>query len=343
PLRYGTSRPGFLADPPVTMTAADFEPPRPLIPGSRLESRATYPRFLSNPPAPLHFIYRQGGSGSGDTYLQRYDAATHTWRRLGATGLFSRRGTYPAWGNSTSRNAYLNDVLLDPDGRLHATWCYRETSRTWASNHDLHYAYTDDGGGTWRNNAGERIADLPQRDSIELADPGIVVRPIPVFSWLMNQTAMALDADNQPHVVTFHLAEPERPKGRLAHNPPPEIGAKLRLFHYWRTKDGQWHGSGPVTPLATRPGIIFDRSGDLIVYYAKAGRVRVHMALRADDWQRWEHADIAVPDVRLLRVSKPDLGRMRRDGVLSMAGITSEEGGRRGFVLLDFALAAPRE
>ena len=342
PLRYGTSRVGFLTEPPETMTASDFEAPRPLIPNSKLESRATYPRFLSNPPKPPHFIYRQGSSGAGDTYVQRHDAATHSWRRLGTTGLFSRRGTYAPWRNSKSRCAYLNDTLLDPKGRLHVTWCYRETGATWASNHDLHYACSDDGGATWLNNAGERIADLPSGDAIELADPGIVVRPIPVFSWLMNQTAMTLDADNQPHVVTYHLAQPERPVGKLVHNPPLGIAQKLRLFHYWRAPDGEWHSSGPVTPLRTRPGIVIDRSGNLVVYYASAGALRVHVALRADGWREWQHASIPVPGVRLLRASKPDLERMRRDGVLSMAGITDEGGGRRGFVLLDFAVPYAR-
>jgi len=30
-------------------------------------------------------------------------------------------------------------LLLDSEGRLHLTWCYRETKATWASNHDQHY------------------------------------------------------------------------------------------------------------------------------------------------------------------------------------------------------------
>lgn len=338
PLRYGTSRPGFITDPPATMTAADFEPPRPLIPDDKLESTATYPRFLSNPPNPLQFIYRQGSSGNGDTYVHRYDAETNTWTRLGTTGLFSRRGTYAPWENSKSRCAYLNDTLLDTKGRLHVTWCYRETGATWASNHDLHYAYSDDSGATWHNNAGQLVADLPNGDPIELADPGIVVQEIPVFSWLMNQCAMTLDADNQPHVVNFHIATPERPEGQLKHNPPPEIGSKLSLFHYWRTPDGKWHDSGPVVPLATRPGIVFDRDNNLVVYYAKGGKLVVHVALGKDGWQTWQHDTITVPGVALAEVSKPDLGRMHRDGILSFAGVTSEPEDKRGYVLLDFAL-----
>jgi hypothetical protein len=337
-LRYGTSRPGFVTNPPETIRADDFEPPRPLIPDNKLESTATYPRFLSNPPEALHFIYRQGGSGNGDNYVQRYDAKTHTWSRLGEIGLFSRRGTYAPWQNSTSRCAYLNDTLLDTKGRLHVTWCYRETGATWASNHDLHYAYSDDSGATWYNNTGQLIADLPNGDPIELADPGIVVKEIPVFSWLMNQCTMTLDADNQPHVVNFHLATPEKPKGKLEHSPPREIGAKLQLFHYWRTPDGKWHDSGPVTHLATRPGIVFDKAGNLVVYYANGGKLKVHVARKSSNWQDWEHATVDVPGINLRAASKPDLGRMKRDGVLSFAVTTNEDGGKRGFALVDFRL-----
>jgi hypothetical protein len=337
-LRYGTSRPGFITNPPETISADDFEPPRPLIPDNKLESTATYPRFLSNPPEALHFIYRQGGSGNGDNYVHRYDAATHTWKRIGEAGLFSRRGTYAPWQNSTSRCAYLNDTLLDTNGRLHVTWCYRETGATWASNHDLHYAYSDDSGATWRNNAGRLIADLPKGDSIELDDPGIVVKEIPVFSWLMNQCTMTLDADNQPHVVNFHLATPEKPKGKLEHSPPREISSKLQLFHYWRTPDGKWHDSGPVTHLTTRPGIVFDRAGNLIVYYAKNAKIQVHVALKATDWREWQHASIEIPGIDLRTASKPDLGRMKRDGILSFAVTTNEPEGKRGFALVDFKL-----
>ena len=50
----------------------------------------------------------------------------------------------------------------------------RGPSATWASNHDLHYAYSDDGGVSWCNNAGHTIADLRQGNLIELDDPGIV-------------------------------------------------------------------------------------------------------------------------------------------------------------------------
>jgi hypothetical protein len=45
------------------------------------------------------------------------------------------------------------------------------------SNHDLMYAYSDDRGRTWQNNAGQTIACSGQ-SPIRVDSPGIVVAPI---------------------------------------------------------------------------------------------------------------------------------------------------------------------
>lgn len=102
----------------------------------------------------------------------------------------------------------MHDLLFDHRGRLHVTWVYREAGQTWASKHDLHYAYSDDQGRRWKNNAGDVIADTRAGGQILLDTPGIVVREIPVYSWLMNQCAMTLDSANRPHVATYHMSDP---------------------------------------------------------------------------------------------------------------------------------------
>jgi len=189
-LRYARSRAGLLTDPPAELCAGDVEPAGPMLSDPALESRVTYPRFLNDRNGALFFTYRVGASGNGNNYLHRYDPSDGSWTRLGK--LFSSQGTYGPWEASKSRCAYLHDLLFDRRNRLHATWVYRETGASWASNHDLHYAYSDDRGMTWHNNAGNKIADLAKGDPIELDDPGIVVREIPVYSWLMNAGCMAL-------------------------------------------------------------------------------------------------------------------------------------------------------
>ena len=340
PLRYTRSKTGFLTHPPETLSAADFEPAQPLIPDDRLESTVTYPRFVHDHDGGLSFVYRQGSSGRGDTYTHRYDASTGTWTRTGTTGLFSRRGTYPPWNNSPSRNAYTNDILYDSRGRLHVSWTFREAGRTWASNHDLHYAYSDDGGITWRNNAGDQVADLPAGDPIELADPGLVVWGIPVYSWLMNQTTMVVDSHNRPHVITYKLPEPEKPE-KLEHSPPPKIGAKLSMFHYWRDEAGVWHENGPLVPLRRRPGVVVDSRDNLVVYHADAGGLAVHAAASADSWASWKTERLSVPDIRIVKIGKPDRGLAVSSQRLSFVAVTQTAKDKRGIAILDFAVEEP--
>ncbi len=338
PLRYTKTRAGFLTRPPQRMAPEDFEPAQPLIPRDKLESRVTYPRFLNDGRGGLYFIYRQGGSGNGDNYIHRYDAATGAWCRIGTTSLFSARGVFSDWQNSTSRNAYLNDVLFDANSRLHVTWTYRETGRTWASNHDLHYAYSDDGGATWKNNEHRPIADVTAGDPIELADPGVVVRSIPVYSWLMNQTTMVVDAENRPHVITYKLPSPRKPK-LLKHDPPGEIAAGLAMFHYWRDETGTWQGGQPIVPLRKRPGVVFDARGAMIVYHVDGGRLAVHRASADSRWRDWESAEIDVPGVKLVAAGKPDRRLAATRSIVSFAAVVEAEDGRRGFAILDFKVA----
>ncbi len=340
PLRYTRSRAGFLTSPPATLHVDDFEPAQPLMPDDELESRVTYPRFLNSGDGALFFIYRQGGSGNGDTYVHCYDSDAGTWTRMGTTPLFSRRGSYPAWEDSPTRNAYMNDILFDANGRLHVTWTYREASRTWASNHDVHYAYSDDGGITWHNNAGAQVADLKGGDPIELADPGLVVQSVPVYSWMMNQTTMVLDSSNQPHVITFKLPEPRVPEV-VKHSPPGEWGPDFSMYHYWRDDSGAWHDSGPIAAMSVRPGVIFDSRDTMIVYYRQAGRLRCHTARATSDWSDWTTDDLTIDEASVVSAGKPDRLRAVRDNVLSFAVATNEGDGARGFSIIDFDVPAP--
>ena len=47
----------------------------------------------------------------GDLYLHRYHPDDASWTRVGM--LFSMKGTYPPWQDSTSRCAYLHDLVFD--------------------------------------------------------------------------------------------------------------------------------------------------------------------------------------------------------------------------------------
>ncbi len=332
-LRYAKSRAGFLSKPPPQLSADEIGPAEPMLADPKLESRVTYPRFFNGRDGNLFLVYRVGASGKGDLYLHRYAPTTAAWTRVGM--LFASRGTYGPWKDSKSRCAYLHDLVFDGRNRLHASWVYRETGASWASNHDLHYAYSDDQGRTWQNNAGAKIADLAEGDPIELDDPGIVVCEIPVYSWLMNAGCLALDAHNRPHVLTYKSRVVHRPKGKLQHNPPPEIKRQLCFVHYWRGDDGRWQGGTPIDPGplgVSRVDAVFDRDGSLYFFYPTSEGFRYFTAAKETTWQNWSGPHkLTGPDLTGRDASKHDRRRWEEAGVLSLTA----RAGRSGFAILD--------
>jgi len=341
PLNYARTRAGFLTQPPKEISPDDIEPRQPLAEGPHPALRVTYPRFLNDARGNLYLFYREGGSGNGDNYLWRYNPDNGRWTMLGH--VFSSRGTYAPWQDSTSRNAYFHDLLFDSTNRLHATWVYREVAQTWASNHDLHYAYSDDGGRTWLNNAGEKIADVATEDPIELADHGIVVRSIPVYSWIMNAGCMALDSHRRPHVMTFKLPEPRLPD-QLEHDPPDVIRQDLRFVHYWRDDDGTWQGGEPIEIGLTgehvaRGNIVFGPDDTLFFYWADRTdrRFRCLEAAAHDRWQSWRTYILFDGDGTGIDASKHDRRRWQDEGILSF----TVRFGQQGFGIVDLKLSRP--
>ncbi|MER6172939.1 BNR-4 repeat-containing protein [Streptosporangium sp. NPDC001681] len=336
PLRYMRSVAGLLTSPPATITAAHFESPGPLVAGGPLEQQVTYPRFIQHPDGDLFFIYRVGISGDGDTYLHRYDGATGTWSRTGM--LLSSEGVYPPWDDSTSRNAYLFDVRFDDTGRLHLTWTWREVASTFASNHDVHYAYSDDNGLTWRNNAGTKIADLPSGDPLALADPAVAVA-VPVHSNLMNQGVMTLDNLRQPHIITY-----------VSTTVP---ASNLHYVHFWRTTDGQWHRqfiddtSVRLPPIKTlthnepiRRGDAFVDAGNNLHFYAiVSGALFGYVADAASGWSDWTVYRISDGPIGLLdQGPKFDRARWESDGVISMIVSRPQPDGTMNLYAEEFSL-----
>jgi len=174
PLRYARSlRPGSLElTSPLPMTGQD-------------ERSVSYPEFHRQPDGNLLFFYRDGGSGRGNLVINRYDVATQAWTRL-HDNLISGEGR---------RNAYWQ-AFLDHRDTLHLSWVWRESPDV-ASNHDLAYARSRDGGRTWENSAGRPCA-LP----ITAASAEYAAR-IPQGSELINQTSMSADGDGNPYIASY--------------------------------------------------------------------------------------------------------------------------------------------
>ena len=96
------------------------------------------------------------------------------------------------------RNAYWQ-ACMDGNGTLHVSWVWRESPDV-ASNHDIAYARSTDGGRSWEKTTGEKY-HLP----ITAATAEYACR-VPDHSELINQTSMCADAAGHPYIATYWRA-----------------------------------------------------------------------------------------------------------------------------------------
>lgn len=149
------------------------------------ENKVTYPEFYNLPNGNLLFFYRDGASGNGNLVLNAYDLITKKWSRV-QNNLIDGEG---------KRNAYPQ-ANVDIKGTIHLSWVWRESPNV-ATNHDLCYAKSTDGGKTWQKSNGEKYILPINADSAEY------VRKIPQNSELINQTSMTADKSGNPFIATY--------------------------------------------------------------------------------------------------------------------------------------------
>lgn len=290
-LHYRRSVQGLASRPDdFEWTAAQFGPVTAKLDGTKALSNVTYPQFFDAPDGKLQLVYRIGSSGNGSWYLAEYDpTGKGQWTTRGM--LLSQEGRYES---SPSRCAYPNPMRYDANGRLHMTWTWREMPAgqpfDLRTNHDLLYAYSDDRGRTWRNNAGATIAVLGST-AIGIDTAGVVIAPTKFLWGQMNTTTQVVDARGRVHVINWQQP-PEAPAGSKDVN-------TWRYFHYWRdTADGAWH-ENRLPFHGRKPQIAVDRGGRAIVVYAKAddanyhgsdpgGTLTIVTAPESSNWTDWK-------------------------------------------------------
>lgn len=207
----------------------------------RDERSVTYPEFHPLAGGGMLFLYRDGGSGRGNLVVNRYDAATGKWARL-QDNLISGEG---------KRSAYWQ-AAVDGQGTLHVSWTWRESPDV-ASNHDIAYARSRDGGVTWQDSTGRGLA-LP----ITEATAEVAAR-VPQNSELINQTSMAVDGAGRPYIATYWRKVGETvPQYRIVH-----LGGDG-----WRTLDLPFRrtafslsGAGTKAIPVSRPQLVVDDKG----------------------------------------------------------------------------------
>ncbi len=301
PLHYRISNINTAADPDsTTWIPSVFEATRNYLETGKSVSGLTYPRFWQTPNGNLQMSYRFGGSGSGDMYLVDYDGNTHSWGNT--RKIIARNGIYSDYRDtSSSRNPYMNAFTYDANGRLHATWCWREQTQ-WA-NHDILYAYSDDGGFTWYNNnvpsgvkfetgtdtaqtllklnypetqpqiIGAYTGNTTDDTCINLNSNGLIVVPVSRAYGLMNQQTQAVDPWNRPHIVMWHCTDESY---RYAVSQGISIGETWgpaiarRYHHYWRDSYGKWQHRELPEVAGNRPKLFIKSNGDAFLAYIAA-------------------------------------------------------------------------
>jgi len=243
----------------------------------RDERSVSYPEFFRLPDGGLLFLYRDGGSGRGNLVLNRYDGAGG-WRRV-ADNLISGEG---------QRNAYWQ-ACVDAQGTIHVSWVWRETPDV-ASNHDMAYARSRDGGAHWEDADGKPYV-LP----ITAASAAYAAR-IPQNSELINQTSMAADAAGHPYIASYW----RDPAGTV-----PQYRVLYHTGTAWRRLDLDFRrtpfslsGMGTKAIPIARPQILVDQGaaapGGLLVFRDAERGERVSVARIASFASpRWQVSDLA--------------------------------------------------
>lgn len=182
----------------------DMGQPMPMT--GQLEQRVTYPEFYRLPDGGLLFFYRDGQSGQGNLVINTYNVHTQRWTQL-HSNLVDGEG---------QRSAYWQ-ACVDRQGTIHLSWVWRESADV-ASNHDLCYARSRDGGKTWEKSTGEPYA-LPIR-----AATAEYAAAIPQKSELINQTSMVADDAGHPYIATYWR----------------DSGATVPQYHIVYNNNGRW-------------------------------------------------------------------------------------------------------
>lgn len=266
PLRYAKS----IA--PLSLELGDKQPMT-----GELEENVTYPEFYKMPNGDLIFIYRDGQSGKGNLVLNRYNVKTKTWNQL-QKNLINGEG---------KRNAYAQSCV-DDKGVIHISWVWRETPDV-ATNHDLCYAKSLDGGITWMNSMGEKYT-LPI-----ITETSEYAALIPQNSELINQTAMTTDSKGNPYIATYWREKnSDIPQYHIVYNKHNEW--KVMNLNFRNTPFSLKGGGTKRIPIS-RPQLIVDTKGkntNLFLLFRDEERGgKVSMAVCKDvDGNKWTVRDL---------------------------------------------------
>lgn len=233
------------------------------------EDHVTYPEFFALPNGDVLFFYRDGGSGTGNLMINKYKLTEKKWTRL-HTNLISGEG---------QRSAYWQ-AYVDQQGTIHVSWVWRESPDV-ASNHDMAYACSKDGGLTWQRSDGTSYSLPITAGNAEYA------AKISQQSELINQTAMAADEDGNPFIATYWRSEDSQvPQYKVIYLAKGKWRVKSLDF---RTKAFSLSGHGTKEIPISRPQLLVTGKGNktsLLLLFRDQERGSKASVLKLDDIRR---------------------------------------------------------
>ena len=169
-------------------------------PSPARDASVTYPAFTVLPNGTLLFWRREGSSGDGAVRLDALAPGAARWRSRGIV----------LDGRPSRESPYLHHVAVDGrSGAIHVMFEWRGTGAA-ASNNDVGYAKSPDGGRTWQTSRGARLrAPLTHQRSETVIDT------VPRGSGLLNGGGLTVDAAGRPHGAV--VLAPEGRGGKLVH------------------------------------------------------------------------------------------------------------------------------
>jgi len=221
---------------------------------SAYEEKVTYPTFiLPHHNFPLTLLYRDGEHDKGIARLKTYNETTQTWADH-PQAILSGSEQKP-W----TSNAYWNHPAIGSDGSLHLSFVWRthtlgEEQRI--NNINIGYACSHDNGLTWQTSK-RRPYKLPitqvNAETIHPVSPG---------SNLINQTSMALDSHNRPHIAYYA----DDPDGIPQYQ---HLWFDGKVWHHQivsnRTQPFSLQGGGTLQIPISRPEIVIDRQDNVFI------------------------------------------------------------------------------
>jgi len=323
PPRYAKSTTSVLGTAPISMVAGQM---------TGQENVVTYPKYLTLPDGDLLFLFREGGSGSGDWYLNRYDTATSTWSPVHANSNRIHQPFMKGTGDSPSNCFYPDRMTLGPNGMLHLAGPFRNSAASFQTNHRYVYLRSPDQGVTWQRSNGTAI-NLPAVERVGFAGlPAAhlpeIVKDLPQNHSIMNESGMTTDSLGRPIIANWWAdnaasGDNTRQYHIFFHNGTNWQQRTVSARNIDKPTD-QYGGTGPGLSVSFmgRPIVITDSADRIIVLYNDnrfPGITAVFSEPLAQDPNRikWTRMNLTHENLGFWEGTY-DEPRWKQDGVLHM-------------------------